>query len=234
MKSGLALPVYGAAGALTLLLAVEWLPAADPQVTLPAPTAHAAHGSANVAEAVARDTAQWAEAITSRPLFSIGRRPPRHEAGGHAVATTGLPRLSGIMITGAGRRAIFMPEGGKPMTLAEGAMVDEYTIRRITPDTVYLSGGKGDMALRPSYDPAHAGMTTAAPAPAFPQPGFTPPGFQPPFNGFNPGFQPPVMPPGMPLPAPAAGEDGEAPPAAPMPSPFPGARVPFNPRGRTQ
>jgi hypothetical protein len=43
-----------------------------------------------------------------------------------------------------------------------------------------------------------------------------------------------VMPPGMPLPAPAAGEDGEAPPAAPMPSPFPGARVPFNPRGRTQ
>jgi hypothetical protein len=237
MKVGMALPTYGAAGFLLLLLVVEWLPSTDAPVPPPPQPAHTIHGATSEAESVAKDTAAWASAIIRRPLFAVNRRPPKTSGHNAQIAATGLPRLSGIMITQAGRRAIFMPETGKPITLGEGGSIDDYTIRRIAADRVVLSGAKGDMVLRPAYDAAHAGMTTT---PIFGQPGYTPPGFPQP--NFAPGFvQPPNVPPGFPAPqVPQPGNaaaddnnnDGQTPPPAPMQPRFPGIRGPFIPQGR--
>ncbi len=237
MKSGLLVPAYGAAAVLALLLVIEWLPSSDAPVPVPMQTIHT-HGHPAETDSVAKDTQAWAQAIIHRPLFNIGRKPAKVSAGHSQTAATGLPRLSGIMITKGGRRAIFMPEGGKPMTLAEGAALDDYTIRRILADQVLLSGAKGDMVLRPSYDSSRGGMTINTGEMGqqpMPQPGFPP---QP----FVPQFRPP---PGLPMPQappPSNPEDDDnsdaqtpAPPAPPVqPQPFPGFRGPFIPRGRTQ
>jgi hypothetical protein len=233
VKSDLAIPIYGAAAALVLILIVEWLPSSEPVVPVLPPAAHT-HGAGSDAESVAKDTQAWANTIVDRPLFTVGRKPPKQGPGNHQVASSGLPRLSGIMITGFGRRAIFMPDGGKALTLGEGATLDDYTIRQIAADRVVLTGAKGDMVLRPAYDAAHAGegFQPTAVTPGFPQPGFQPPGFN---GGFRPpGFQAPQPPP----PANANDDDNDdtpaqSPPQAP-PQPFPGFHGPFIPRGRGQ
>jgi hypothetical protein len=231
VKPALALPA-AAAAMLVILLAVEWLPSADPVIPIPAPPARGR--PAAEPESVARDTAEWASAIIRRPLFSIGRRPPRVTGPNHTVTSTGLPRLSGIMITAGMRRAIFMPESGKPVTVGEGGSLDDYTVRRITPDQVFLSGPKGDMVLHPVYDPRVGGTVTPVMGfqpNGFPQPGFPQPGFQPP--NFNPGFNP-----GLTQPANQNNdENGDNPPPPPPPimpgaPPFAGLRGPFTPHGR--
>ncbi len=240
MKTSLAAPA-GAAALLLLVLGWEWLPGAEPVVIVAPPSQHA-RGAASEPDSVAKDTESWAHTIVARPLFAMSRRPPKTINGHNAVAATGLPRLSGIMISAAGRRAIFMPDGGKAKTLAEGASLDDYTIRQIAADHVVLSGTKGDMVLHPVYD----GSLTHAGGPGeMGQPGFQPAQFQPP--GFNPGFRPPGFP-GMqqpqspPQPANASDDDDDdanpATPVMPMqapntaPQPFPGFRGPFVPRGR--
>jgi hypothetical protein len=239
VKPALALPA-AAAGMLVILLAVEWLPSSDPVIPVPTPPAHV-RGATTDAESVARDTADWASAITSRPLFSIGRRPPKVTQHNQTVTATGLPRLSGIMIMPGIRRAIFMPETGKPITLGEGGSLDDYTIHRITPDRVYLSGPKGDMVLRPAYDSRIGGTVTPVMGfqsngfaqPGFPQPGFPQPGFQPP--NFNAGFTPGLSP--QPNPNTNNNDDSsDNPPPPPQPilpnpPPFAGLRGPF-PHGR--
>ena len=247
MKGGLALPVYAALAVLLLILAVEWLPESDPAIAVPV-APRMAHGAAPEAETTARDTAAWATTILRRPLFTTGRRPQKSAGHLAQTAATGLPRLSGIMITAGGKRAIFMPDSGKAMTLAEGAALDDYTIRRIAADRVILHGAKGDMVLHPAYDPSHSGGTTPI-MQNFGQP-MNNPGFQPgPFNpGMGaPGIPPPGIPPlGFPQPQPAApppngglnggDDDNSDTPAQPVPSPvlpqFPGIRGPFIPRGR--
>jgi hypothetical protein len=226
----------GVAGALAVLLVVEWLPAGDPAVA-PLPAArHAARAEVGLEP---KQTLAWADTINRRPLFTVSRKPAHTKAGLPVTADTGLPRLAGIMITRAGRRAIFMPEGGKPTTLAEGATLDDYTIRQIRADRVVLSGGpKGDIVLQPSYDTKQhtGGLILPTSTPGFPQPGFNP-GFNPAFNPQP--FQPaPFMPPPQPQPQPQPpADDNDAdsqpatPPAPTIPPPFNGFRGPL-PRGR--
>jgi hypothetical protein len=220
VKPALALPA-AAAGMLVILLAVEWLPSSDPVVPLPRSPAHG-HGANTDAESVARDTADWATAITSRPLFTIGRRPPKLTQHNQTVTATGLPRLSGIMIMPGARRAIFMPETGKPMTLGEGGSLDDYTIRRITPDQVFLTGPKGDMVLHPAYDARASGTVT--PVLGFQSNGFPQPGFQQP--NFNPGFNP-----GLAQQANQNNDDSSDNPPPPPPPILPGAPPFAGPRG---
>jgi hypothetical protein len=242
MKGGLALPVYGALALLLLILAVEWLPQGDPAIALPV-APRMTHGATPEADTTARDTAAWATTILRRPLFTTGRRPQKSAGHLAQTAATGLPRLSGIMITAGGKRAIFMPDSGKAMTLAEGAALDDYTIRRIAADRVVLHGAKGDMVLHPTYDPSHSGGVGIA-VQNFGQPMNTP-AFPP--GPFNPGMAPVGMPPmGFPQPQPAppppnsgpngGDDDNSDAPAQPVPSPvlpqFPGIRGPFIPRGR--
>jgi hypothetical protein len=164
---------WGGLGALALILVIEWLPAA-PLPVVPVPTAPAVAQGADQDEP-GRDTAHWAEVVDNRPLFSIGRHPP-HVTGNHlVVSSNGMPRLSGIMIAGNSRRAIFVPEGGKAVTVDEGGQVDGNTVRTVRADSVVLSGPKGDVTLRLSFDKLRAFVNAPTPG-VFPN------------NGFNPGF----------------------------------------------
>jgi hypothetical protein len=235
VKSDLAVPAYGAAAALLLVLVWEWLPAADSVLPPPPQIIHVRGRAVAETDSVAKDTQAWANAITRRPLFNIGRKPAKLATGHGPVALTGLPRLSGIMITRAGRRAIFMPEGGKALTLAEGATLDDYTIRRILADQVVLNGAKGDMVLRPAYDAARGGGMTITNGEMPAQPGPQTGGF--PVPPFTPGFRPPGMPMPQPPPQPNSDDDDNSDAPSPpqvQPQPFPGFRGPFIPRGRSQ
>jgi hypothetical protein len=179
----------GACATLLLVLFAEWLPSGEPSgvaVRIPAQHARphgvpAASGSDSDND---KDTDSWAETITARPLFTIGRRPPK-AASNRPSAASGLPRLSGIIVTRFSRRAIFMPDGGKPIVLAEGANLDEDTVRLIATDHVVLAGPKGDMTIYPSFD-----HNRTVPAPVLPPSGpmFRGPGGVGGPNGFIPRF----------------------------------------------
>jgi hypothetical protein len=230
----------GACAMLLLILFAEWLPAAEPYTT-PLHVAaehtgpHAAQTASDSDADSDKDSDSWADTITARPLFSIGRRPPK-VASNRPSAAAGLPRLSGIIVTRTSRRAIFMPDGGKPMVLAEGATLDEDTIRQIAADHVVVAGPKGDMILYPSFD-----RNRAVPAPVLPP-------TLPPFranigpNGFVPAFIN-----GQPNPAANQNaqnaDDDDNDDSTPRPGPpfnqgrpqMPGAfRNPMIPRGRPQ
>jgi hypothetical protein len=207
----------GSSAALLLLLLLEWVvpaaglpPGAQTPIHLAPPPRHGA--------LPARQAAGWAATILARPLFSISRRPPRVVEGGKLDTGAGQARLSGIMISPLGRRAIFAPDGGgKPLVLAEGSSVNDSIIRSIQPDRVILATGA---VLHPTYDSNRSTLTTTSPfqpvLPNFANPAFNAPSLAP--NGFNPGFQPPgFQPPGF--------QPGTIPPALQSPG-FRGALMP--------
>jgi len=234
----MAAPFFGTCALLVAILPFEWLPDAAPppvkQAAAPRPA------SASASDAEPKDTDDWAETVLRRPLFTVGRKPPKSSGGGHLVANTGLPRLAGIMITPSGKRAIFAPDGGKPLVLGEGGALDDATVRTIKFDRVVVTGPKGEQVLWPTYDHSRTGQP-ATTLPAFPQPGFNgggpTPGFGPQFPG-RPNFP---MQPQMPQPPPPQGDPGDggddagdaSGPATPAPGPvpaFPGQQVPAFPR----
>jgi hypothetical protein len=104
------------------------------------------------ADAVADRLQRWAATSLARPLFNPDRRPVAvAEAGSNAAA--GLPRLSGIMITEAGRRAIFAATGaGKPQVVEEGGTVGGDLVRSISVEEVVLVGPDGPHRLRLAFD----------------------------------------------------------------------------------
>jgi hypothetical protein len=197
--------------------------------------------NANLVEA--KDTGESADTVLGRPLFTVGRRPPKSSGGGHQANTSGLPRLAGIMITPAGKRAIFAPDGGKPLVLTEGAALDDATIRSIQRDRVVVNGPKGELVLWPTYDRSKAGQLTPT-LPTFPQPGLNPgfpnPGFNPAFPG-RPNFPVQMVPQPQPQGASGDGSDdaGDTPSqptimAPQLQAPIPGPHNPAFPRERQE
>jgi len=243
-------------GGCALLAAIviwEWLPGGGAApVTLAAMHAAAKKvQAADAADAEGKDTDTWTETIDARPLFTIGRRPPKSRGGNGPAARSGLPRLAGIMITPYGKRAIFMPDGGKPVVLAEGGTLDDSTVRRIGVDRVFIAGPKGDLVLQVSFDRNRVVPPPIPPNGPLFQPNPPPGGFTPMFPrpGFNPAFQPQAIP--RPQAANADNENGDnsndddSTPATPPPRPgqfmpgqpngaimAPGFRGPVVPRGR--
>jgi hypothetical protein len=220
MRSSLALWFYGACAVLLVGLTLEWLPGGGGTVKLP--PAHVPHLAPAEQTGDSKDTDDWAEAINARPLFTVGRHPPKYGNGPHPVSGNGLPRLAGIMITPYGKHAIFMPEGGKALTLAEGANLDDNTIRQIAADRVTLVGPKGQTVLLLTFDKQSVGSLTT--------PGFVPPNFNPGFPrpGF-PGLGGQPMAPGRFFPPPQPGAETPEGTQAPQ---FPGFRGPNIPGGR--
>jgi hypothetical protein len=95
---------------------------------------------------------RWETAILSRPLFNPDRRPSAQALAGSGEAS-GLPRLSGIMITPAGRHAIFAsPSGGKQVVVVEGGSVGGYLVEAISPGEVMLAGSDGKHGVHPTFD----------------------------------------------------------------------------------
>jgi len=190
----------GSAAVLTLILAVVWLPGAPaiPEIG----QLHVGGGKGGRPQLAARDTANWASAVLARPLFTVGRKPalPPHSSSKFTFGAT-LPRLSGIIVTPAGKRAIFSPDGGKPITVPEGGTIDDQQVRRITPNSVILSGPKGDVQLFVALDKDHVPSAINPVTGGFPRPPVFP--VSPFVNGFgNPAFRPMGIPGGFTPPQP--------------------------------
>ena len=104
------------------------------------------------ADAVADRLQRWAATSLARPLFNPDRRPVA-VVGSGSTAAAALPRLSGIMITEAGRRAIFAATGAdKPQVVAEGGTVGGNLVQSITLEEVVLVGPDGPHKLHLAFD----------------------------------------------------------------------------------
>lgn len=104
--------------------------------------------------AVAGDVDGWVAKALARPLFSPDRRPAAAGAtsGGAGQA---WPRLTGTLVSGAGRGAIFA--GPRPIVVREGGRLDGFTVQLIEPGRVTVRGPDGVRVLRPTFDPAAPG-----------------------------------------------------------------------------
>jgi hypothetical protein len=88
-------------------------------------------------------------AVLARPLFSPDRRPA---ASSGARSVSGLPRLSGIIVTGGRKVAIFAAPG-KPIVAEEGLRIGVYDVTAISNSGVTVAGPEGTTVLRPLFDP---------------------------------------------------------------------------------
>ena len=123
-----------------------------------------APGAGGAADAL---SAQEVATMLARPLFTPDRRPA--EAGGDA--TTGLARLTGVVVTAAGKTAIFAGSvDGRPLVVPEGARIGQYVVASIEADAVTIIGPDGRRVLHPTFDPNQPAVQSSVPSPAAPQP----------------------------------------------------------------
>ena len=101
--------------------------------------------------------------ILRRPLFSVHRRPAAEAARIAGPGSSAPPRLSGIVITPAIRRAIFDGDG-KVLAGNVGDHIGPYTILAIYPRRVTLTGPTGVLSVSLSF----SGNPQATPAPIRP------------------------------------------------------------------
>jgi hypothetical protein len=134
-----------------MLLAAETI-AMWPSAGIEAPATSGAAPIAAVDPSAAPPKASTADAaaILSRPLFNWNRRPSAASPGTQPDAP--LPRLSGIMIGANQRYAFFAGQGSKPLVVPEGGAVGRFTIDKITPDHVDISGDIGPRRLQTRFD----------------------------------------------------------------------------------
>jgi len=155
------------AALLSAALALELRDTA-PDGTAPGipPAAPAAAAAAAIgAEAIPERTQALVAAILARPLFEQDRRPLAEAQAGPVA--DGEARLAGIMISPAGRAAIFAPaEGGKPAVLREGEGLGALTVQAIAPGAVTVLRHGKEQVMHPSFA-ASSATTTPAP-PQFP------------------------------------------------------------------
>ncbi|HQT77823.1 MAG TPA: hypothetical protein PLD10_12285 [Rhodopila sp.] len=106
--------------------------------------------------------AAWVADILSRPLFSPDRRPMETAAG-----VVGLSRLTGIIVDGTRRIAIFAAgPGGKPVTVEVGSRIARYDVRAISHAGVTLFGPDGRFVIHPAFDVTRPYARTRSPGPA--------------------------------------------------------------------
>lgn len=108
-----------------------------------------------------------AAAVLARPLFSPGRRPAAQAAAGPGPAAAALPRMTGVIVTPAGRRAIFTSGDGKPVVVTEGGHIGAYDVQLIEAGRVTLSGPDGTRVVAPAFDPKPPAQAASA-APGLP------------------------------------------------------------------
>lgn len=144
--------------ALAGTIAWECLGARPADVPLPPfrPTVEVPSGRPEAPEARQERTEAQAAATLARPLFSHTRRPPREVEAGAAPAEPVPPRLAGILVSQAGRQAIFAPVGGgKGVAAGEGGRVGVFVVTAIAVGEVTVQDpGGGARVLHPQADPA--------------------------------------------------------------------------------
>jgi hypothetical protein len=89
--------------------------------------------------------------VLARPVFSPDRRPVATST----RSATGLTRLTGIVITGSRKVAIFAAQaGGRPVVAEEGSRISAYELKAISDTGVTVVGPTGTMVMAPLFDPA--------------------------------------------------------------------------------
>lgn len=132
------------ASLLAAVIAVEienvGAPVRTETATVPIPEKPKAQTHAAASQAPNERTENWLTTSLARPLFSTDRRPTDVQSG----TTPALPRLAGIVIGPFGESAIFAAsDGGKPTVLTVGKTLGEYTVEKIEPGVVTVSGPEG-------------------------------------------------------------------------------------------
>ena len=152
--------------ALAGIIAWECLDAPPADAPLPPPRLVADVPSSHPEAPEARQERMEAQAaaVLARPLFSRTRRPPQEAEAGAAPGKPPPLRLTGTLVSQAGRQAIFASAaGGKAVAAGVGGRVGVFTVAAITAGEVtVLDPDGGAQVLRPKADPAV--RTTAAPA----------------------------------------------------------------------
>lgn len=99
-------------------------------------------------------------AIVERPLFAPSRRaPPGMATAPAGSGIEGRYRLVGIISAGSVRKA-FVADGARRTEIAEGGMLDGWTVTQIGQDRVLLRSATGEALLK---------LTRAPPEPTKPQ-----------------------------------------------------------------
>ena len=92
---------------------------------------------------------EWLNEILSRPLFSAGRRPVEATAS----VSRGLPRLTGIVVAGTQRVAIFAGlSNDRPIVAQPGTHVGAYEVQTVTDTGVTVAGPEGITVIKPIFD----------------------------------------------------------------------------------
>jgi hypothetical protein len=149
---------------LTLVLFWELLAASPP----PPPLGWSNRAAVTAPDDGAAEAGTWMGLILARPLFRTDRRPLAAVAQANADMT--LPRLTAIVITAAGRNAIFIGADGSASVLAVGGHTGPFEVQDIASDSVRVTGPTGLVTIHPQFagattSGATTGIGTAAPAP---------------------------------------------------------------------
>lgn len=158
------------AAALALAGTIAWecldTPPADAPLPPLRPAAEMPGSHPEAPEARQERMGAQAAAVLARPLFSRTRRPPQEAEAGAAPDKPPPLRLTGTLVSQAGRQAIFAPAtGGKALAAGVGSRVGVFTVAAIAAGEVtVLDPDGGAQVLRPRADPA----VRAAAAPAVP------------------------------------------------------------------
>jgi hypothetical protein len=102
------------------------------------------------------DRDDMVEVLLARPPFSPTRRPEAKPtvASDDAPHAVELPRLSGILVSGGQKLAIFQTAADdKPTVVAEGGNVSGWTVQTISEASVTVSGPPGTRTVQTAFDP---------------------------------------------------------------------------------
>lgn len=166
--AGLRLPFGLSAMSVTLCLVIAAEVAGDHDTGSRYPVAprSVGGGGASLVGAPAAPGRQdgWLNEILARPLFSPDRRPIEK------AGVRGLPRLTGIVVAGSQRFAIFAASpNGRPIVAQAGAHVGAYEVRTVADEGVTVAGPQGTTLIRPIFDvsrpPGPAAVRTPAISP---------------------------------------------------------------------
>jgi len=147
LSRSLPIGLFGLAAGLCLVIGLEvadWRQgAASPDMVRPKVDQPPV---AAIAPGVPDQHAAWLTEIMARPLFN----PDRHPVD---IGMRGLPRLTGIIVAGPQRVAIFAgPADGRPLVAQAGAHVGAYEVRAVADEGVTMVGPEGISMIRPVFD----------------------------------------------------------------------------------
>ena len=103
----------------------------------------------------------WKQQVLARPLFNPSRRP----IASAGRESSGLPRLSAIILTGPQKLAIFAGgAGGRSIALGEGGHIGGYEVTDIGSAGATVVGPEGQTVVSLAFDPAAPSRERPAPA----------------------------------------------------------------------